>query len=114
MYEPVTAEKTLNDCCVHLLTAIGLEIMYPERAAELRRAQLTRRPSPCRAKGHPEGCPISSCRPIPGLATGCGRVLLSLQPTRADEYVVPANLTTLRLRGAGSRPVSAVRRAPTI
>jgi hypothetical protein len=38
MYEPVTAEKTLNDCYVHLLTAIGLEIMYPERAAELRAA----------------------------------------------------------------------------
>ena len=36
MYEPVTAEKALNDCCVHLLTTIGLEIMYPERAAELR------------------------------------------------------------------------------
>jgi hypothetical protein len=36
MYEPVTAEKALNDCCVHLLTTIGLEILYPERAAELR------------------------------------------------------------------------------
>jgi hypothetical protein len=38
MYGPVTAEKALNDCCVHLLTAIGLQIMYPERAAELRAA----------------------------------------------------------------------------
>ncbi len=38
MYEPVTAEKALNDCCVHLLTTIGLEIMYPERAAQLRTA----------------------------------------------------------------------------
>ncbi|HUY50976.1 MAG TPA: hypothetical protein VMV92_35605 [Streptosporangiaceae bacterium] len=36
MYEPVTAEKALNDCCAHLLTTIGLEIMYPERAAQLR------------------------------------------------------------------------------
>lgn len=36
MYEPVTAEKALNDCCVHLLTTIGLEIMYPDRAAQLR------------------------------------------------------------------------------
>jgi hypothetical protein len=36
MYEPVTAEKALNDCCGHLLTTIGLEIMYPERAAQLR------------------------------------------------------------------------------
>jgi hypothetical protein len=38
MYEPVTADKALNDCCVYLLTTIGLEIMYPERAAELRPA----------------------------------------------------------------------------
>lgn len=38
MYEPVTAEKAVNDCCVHLLTTIGLEIMYPERAAQLRAA----------------------------------------------------------------------------
>jgi hypothetical protein len=38
MYEPVTAERALNDCCVHLLTTIGLEIMYPERAAQLRAA----------------------------------------------------------------------------
>jgi hypothetical protein len=36
MYEPVTAEKALNDCCTHLLTAIGLEAIYPERAAQLR------------------------------------------------------------------------------
>lgn len=38
MYEPVTAEKAINDCCVHLLTTIGLEIMHPERAAQLRAA----------------------------------------------------------------------------
>jgi hypothetical protein len=38
MYQPVTAEKALNDCCVHLLTTIGLEIMYPERAGQLRAA----------------------------------------------------------------------------
>jgi hypothetical protein len=36
MYEPVTAEKALNDCCAHLLTTMGLEIMYPERATQLR------------------------------------------------------------------------------
>jgi hypothetical protein len=35
MYEPVTAEKALNDCCIHLLTAIGLGIMYPDRAAQM-------------------------------------------------------------------------------
>jgi hypothetical protein len=38
MYEPVTAEKALNDCCTHLLTAIGLEAMHPERATQLRAA----------------------------------------------------------------------------
>lgn len=35
MYEPVTAEAALNDCCGHLLTTIGLQHMYPERAAHL-------------------------------------------------------------------------------
>ena len=38
MYEPVTAERALNDCCTHLLTTIGLEAMYPRRAAVLRAA----------------------------------------------------------------------------
>jgi hypothetical protein len=40
MYEPVTAEKAINDCCVHLLTTIGLEIMYPQRATQLRAAAI--------------------------------------------------------------------------
>jgi len=35
MYEPVTAESALNSCCAHLLTAIGLADLYPERAAHL-------------------------------------------------------------------------------
>ena len=35
MYEPVTAEAARNDCCGHLLTTIGLQHMYPERAAHL-------------------------------------------------------------------------------
>lgn len=35
MYEPVTAETALNDCCRNLLTTIGLEHLYPERAAQL-------------------------------------------------------------------------------
>jgi hypothetical protein len=35
MYEPITAEKALNECCLNLLTAIGLEATYPERAAQL-------------------------------------------------------------------------------
>jgi hypothetical protein len=38
MYEPVTAERALNDCCTNLLTAIGLEAMYPQRAVQLRAA----------------------------------------------------------------------------
>ena len=38
MYEPVTAQTALNECCIHLLTTIGLEIIYPERAAQLRAA----------------------------------------------------------------------------
>jgi hypothetical protein len=29
MYEPITAEKALNDCCLNLLTTIGLEAHVP-------------------------------------------------------------------------------------
>lgn len=36
MYEPITAEKALNECCLNLLTTIGLEAMYPERATQFR------------------------------------------------------------------------------
>lgn len=47
LYEPVTAEDTLANCCGHLLTAIGLEIMYPETAEQLRRERaFRRRPTP--------------------------------------------------------------------
>jgi hypothetical protein len=35
MYEPVTAEKALNEGCLNLLTTIGLQAMHPERAADL-------------------------------------------------------------------------------
>jgi hypothetical protein len=35
LYEPVAAENALNDCCRHLLTAIGMEIMFPEQAESL-------------------------------------------------------------------------------
>ncbi|MCX5426168.1 hypothetical protein [Streptomyces sp. NBC_00078] len=41
LYEPVTAESTLNQSCDHLLTALGLGIIYPERTAEF-----TRLPAP--------------------------------------------------------------------
>jgi hypothetical protein len=40
MYEPVTAEKAINDCCVHLLTTIGLEILYLQRATRLQAAAI--------------------------------------------------------------------------
>jgi hypothetical protein len=43
LYEPVTAEDTLANCCGHLLTAIGLEIMHPETAERLRRARAFQR-----------------------------------------------------------------------
>ena len=47
LYEPVTAEDTLNNCCGHLLPAIGMEIMYPADAERLRRARYgRRRPTP--------------------------------------------------------------------
>lgn len=39
LYERVTGEDALNDCCRHLLSAIGLEIMYPADAERLRLAR---------------------------------------------------------------------------
>jgi hypothetical protein len=35
MYERVTVESALNDCCKHLITAIGLQALHPDRGAEL-------------------------------------------------------------------------------
>jgi hypothetical protein len=47
LYAAVTAEDTLSYCCTHLLSAIGLEIMYPADAKRLRRARSgLRRPTP--------------------------------------------------------------------
>jgi len=47
LYEPVTAEDTLNNCCRNLLSAIGLELMYPADAERLRRDRaVRRRPTP--------------------------------------------------------------------
>jgi hypothetical protein len=47
LYDPVTAEDTLSNCCGHLLTAIGLEIMHPDTAGRLRRERAFRpRPIP--------------------------------------------------------------------
>jgi hypothetical protein len=47
LYEPVTAEDTLNNCCRNLLSAIGLELRYPADAERLRRDRAgRRRPTP--------------------------------------------------------------------
>ena len=47
LYEPVTADDTLSNCCGHLLTAIGLEIMHLDSAEQLRRERaFRRRPGP--------------------------------------------------------------------
>jgi len=47
LYAPITAEDTLNNCCSHLLSAIGLELSYPERAGHMRQARAgLRRPTP--------------------------------------------------------------------
>jgi hypothetical protein len=35
MYERVTVESALNDCCKHLITVIGLQALHPDRRAEL-------------------------------------------------------------------------------
>jgi hypothetical protein len=46
LYEAVTAEAALNDCCKHLLSAIGLELTYPAEAERLRHARtFMRRPA---------------------------------------------------------------------
>lgn len=37
MYEPVTGERALNECCGNLLTALGLNSLYPERATAISR-----------------------------------------------------------------------------
>lgn len=47
LYAPITAEHTLSNCCSHLLSAIGLEIMHPADADRLHRARSgLRRPTP--------------------------------------------------------------------
>jgi hypothetical protein len=47
LYAPVTAEDTLSNCCGHLLSAIGLEICYPEQAEQMRLARTwIQRPGP--------------------------------------------------------------------
>jgi len=47
LYAPITAEDTVSNCCRHLIFALGMELMYPEQAAQMRRARAyMRRPGP--------------------------------------------------------------------
>jgi hypothetical protein len=39
LYAPITAEDTLSNCCGHLLSAIGLESLYPAQAQRIRRSR---------------------------------------------------------------------------
>jgi hypothetical protein len=60
LYEPVTAEDTLSNCCGHLLSTIGLQVIYPENAERLRRARaFQRRPTPAM---------VGLAAPLPGRA----------------------------------------------
>jgi len=46
LYAPVTMEDTLSNCCAHLLTALGMEILFPQQAEMMRQARATmRRPT---------------------------------------------------------------------
>jgi hypothetical protein len=46
LYAPVTLDDTLSNCCGHLLSALGMEILYPEQSERMRRARtFMRRPS---------------------------------------------------------------------
>jgi hypothetical protein len=49
LYAPVTMEDTLANCCGHLLSALGLEILFPQQAELMRQARATMR-RPTRAK----------------------------------------------------------------
>jgi len=44
LYEPITAEETLNRCCGHLLSTLGMEILHPDAATRLQRERAFRRP----------------------------------------------------------------------
>jgi hypothetical protein len=47
LYAPATPEDTVANCCGNLLSALGMELMEPARAAELRSARAgLRRPGP--------------------------------------------------------------------
>lgn len=51
LYARVTADDTLSKCCGYLLSAIGMEIMYPDDAERLARARSGRRPPTSAALG---------------------------------------------------------------
>lgn len=41
-YEPADLQTAANQCCAHLLTMIGLQSMYPQRAARIKRVPAPR------------------------------------------------------------------------
>ena len=46
LYAPVTMEDTLANCCGHLLSALGMEILFPQQAEMMRQARASmRRPT---------------------------------------------------------------------
>jgi hypothetical protein len=47
LYAPVTAEDTLANCCRHLVSALGMEILFPQQAELMRQARASmRHPGP--------------------------------------------------------------------
>jgi hypothetical protein len=47
LYAPVTADDTISNCCGNFLSALGLELMYPDDGERLRQARAgLRRPRP--------------------------------------------------------------------
>ena len=47
LYAPITAGDTVSNCCRHLMFALGMELMYPEQAEQMRQVRTyMRRPGP--------------------------------------------------------------------
>ena len=47
LYAPITADDTVSNCCKHLLLALGMQLMFPDQAEQIRRARASmRRPGP--------------------------------------------------------------------
>jgi hypothetical protein len=47
LYAPITADDTVSNCCRHLMLTLGMELMYPEQAEQMRQARTyMHRPGP--------------------------------------------------------------------